>query len=78
MSANRASVSPMHGSQAALLKHFRYEQLPENLPAISKPRGELARQIVESTPNGGAELTAGLRHLLEAKDCFVRSALPTD
>lgn len=26
-------------------------------------------------PDGGPELAAGLRHLLEAKDCFVRAAL---
>jgi len=27
-------------------------------------------------PEDSPELTAGLRHLLEAKDCFVRASLP--
>lgn len=34
----------------------------------------LAVALIEQLPDG-PELTAGLRHLLEAKDCFVRAAL---
>lgn len=34
----------------------------------------LASYMIENLPDG-PELTAGLRHLLEAKDCFVRAAL---
>ena len=42
---------------------------------ISKPLGELAQLMDEVLPDG-AEKSAGLRKLLEAKDCFVRANLP--
>lgn len=58
-----------------LLRYFEYEHLPAALQAVSRPLGELARQMAESLPPG-PETTAGLRKLLEAKDCFVRAALP--
>lgn len=64
-----------HPSTAALLQYFDYEHLPENLQKVSKPVGDLARQMAEQVPTG-PELTTGLRKLLEAKDCFVRAALP--
>lgn len=56
------------------MKYFDYEHLPEKLQAVSKPIGDLARQMNETLPDG-AEKSAGLRKLLEAKDCLVRSAL---
>lgn len=59
----------------SLLRFFRYEHLPAQLQATSKPLGDLARLMDEALPDG-AEKTAGLRKLLEAKDCFVRAALP--
>lgn len=57
-----------------IMKHFAYEHLPEHLQAVSKPVGELARLMDAELPNG-PEKSAGLRKLLEAKDCLVRSAL---
>jgi hypothetical protein len=36
---------------------------------------QLADSIIEGIPQDGPELTAGLRKLLEAKDCFVRASL---
>lgn len=57
-----------------ILKYFAYEHLPENLQAISKPIGELAQQMNNVLPEG-PEKSAGLRKLLEAKDCFVRANL---
>jgi len=57
-----------------LLKYFRYEHLPERLQAVSKPCGELAEKMAAELPPC-AETTAGLRKLLEAKDCFVRAQL---
>ena len=60
---------------AALLRFFRYEHLPEALRPVSRPLCILAEQMaLELPPN--AELLAGLRKLLEAKDCFVRARLP--
>ena len=56
------------------MKYFDYEHLPEKLQAVSKPIGDVARQMNESLPDG-AEKCAGLRKLLEAKDCLVRAAL---
>lgn len=57
-----------------LLQFFAYEHLPSHLQAVSKPFGDLARQMVETLPSN-AERTAGLRKLLEAKDCAVRALL---
>lgn len=63
----------MHPNTEALLKFFVYEHLPEKLQEISRPFAELARTMAERLD--GPELTAGLRKLLEAKDCMVRAAL---
>ena len=57
-----------------ILKYFKYDHLPENLQAISKPIGELAEDMDLQLPSC-AEKSAGLRKLLEAKDCFVRASL---
>ena len=57
-----------------IMKYFAFEHLPPKLQEVSKPIGELAKAVDESLPDG-AEKSAGLRKLLEAKDCFVRSAL---
>ncbi len=65
----------MHPSIEALLKYFEYSHLPVHLQEISRPFGELARTLAERAPNN-PETTAGIRKLLEAKDCAVRAALP--
>ena len=57
-----------------IVKYFKYEHLPEHLQAVSKPLGELAKLMDDELPQG-AEKSAGLRKLLEAKDCFVRAKL---
>jgi len=56
------------------IKYFSYEHLPPKLQEISKPLGELAKLMEETLPDG-AEKSAGMRKLLEAKDCFVRAKL---
>ena len=48
--------------------------LPPRLAAISRDCQGLAVAMIRQLPDG-PELTAGLRKLLEAKDCFVRAAL---
>ena len=60
--------------ETPILKYFKYDHLPATLQAISKPFGDLAASIDASVPDG-AEKSAGLRKLLEAKDCIVRAAL---
>lgn len=58
-----------------LLKFFSYDHLPENqLRDVSKSCADLANKLVGELPSS-PETTAGLRKLLEAKDCFVRAAL---
>lgn len=57
-----------------LLQFFAYEHLPAHLQEISKPFGELAKQIVDTLPRN-PERTVALRKLLEAKDCAVRARL---
>jgi hypothetical protein len=66
----------MHPNTEALLRYFEYEHLPEHLQLVSQPCHELAHAMALGLD--GPELTAGLRKLLEAKDCFVRAALSGD
>lgn len=56
------------------IQYFSYEHLPPKLQEVSKPLGDLARLMEEMLPDG-PEKSAGMRKLLEAKDCFVRSML---
>lgn len=58
-----------------IMKYFSYDHLPAHLQEVSKPIGDLAMALYIALPDG-PEKTAGLRKLLEAKDCFVRAALP--
>lgn len=55
-------------------KYFVFEHLPAHLQGVSKPIAELAELMDKSLPDG-AEKSAGMRKLLEAKDCFVRAKL---
>ena len=64
----------MHPSVEHIMQYFKYDHLPENLQEVSKPVAELAKSMAKELP-GNPELTAGLRKLLEAKDCFVRAKL---
>jgi len=57
-----------------IVRFFAWEHLPPHLQAVSRPLGEFAEKMADMLPPS-AEATAGLRKLLEAKDCFVRAAL---
>jgi hypothetical protein len=57
------------------IKFFQYDHLPPALQEVCKPIVELANQMEATLPDG-PEKSAGMRKLLEAKDCFVRSVLP--
>ena len=57
-----------------ILKYFKYDHLPEDLKSISAAICKTANELDEKLPNS-AEKSAGLRKLLEAKDCFVRAKL---
>ena len=56
------------------IKYFAHAHLPAKLQAVSKPVGLLAELLEKQLPDG-PEKSAGMRKLLEAKDCFVRVAL---
>ncbi|HYT42024.1 MAG TPA: hypothetical protein VEP90_06740 [Methylomirabilota bacterium] len=57
-----------------MLQFFTYDHLPPHLQTVSKPFCELAHFIVTTYP-ANPERTAGLRKLLEAKDCVVRCSM---
>lgn len=61
--------------QDPILRFFHYSHLPPKLQEKSKYFCDLARIIIDNCPRN-AERTAGLRKLLEAKDCVVRAGLP--
>jgi hypothetical protein len=57
-----------------ILKFFAYSHLPDVLKQVSEPFGQLAEEMDNTLPDC-AEKSAGLRKLLEAKDCMVRARL---
>jgi hypothetical protein len=63
-----------HVSVQQVVQFFDYAHLPEHLQPVSAPCAALADAMLETLPDS-PELTAGLRKLLEAKDCFVRAAV---
>lgn len=70
-----SEFTPEQLAQDPILRYFHYAHLPPGLRDLSAACCELAHFIVNATDRS-AERTAGLRKLLEAKDCFVRAALP--
>lgn len=66
--------SDRHPGTVSIYRYFAYQHLPPHLQAISEPCHDLAAALIDALPDG-PELTAGLRKLLEAKDCFVRCAV---
>jgi hypothetical protein len=57
-----------------IIKYFEYAHLPTYLQSVSEPFCTLAKEI-DAAYKDGPEKSAGLRKLLEAKDCIVRAAL---
>lgn len=64
---------PMHPAVIEILSFFSYSHLPPHLQTISKPFHDIAAEMAENLT--GAEVTVGLRKLLEAKDCMVRASV---
>lgn len=63
-----------HPAVAGIMRWFEHGHLPARLAAVAAPCAGLAEELTRNLPDG-PELTAGLRKLLEAKDCFVRAEL---
>lgn len=53
---------------------FEYAHLPQPLQEVSAAFADLAEGLLDLVGDG-PELSAGLRKLLEAKDCTVRQAV---
>lgn len=68
--AVRASAGPEHPT----LRYFDYGHLPEPQAVVSQLFHDLAHEV-GGGKTAGPETSAGLRKLLEAKDCFVRASL---
>lgn len=66
-----------HPATQQIARWFDFAHLPEPLQEVSRRCEWLAALMIEELPDG-PELTTGLRKLLEAKDCFVRAALPEE
>lgn len=57
-----------------VMKYFKYDHLQGELQDVSKLVAVTAHAVNQCLPNG-PEKSAGLRKLLEAKDCFVRAMI---
>jgi hypothetical protein len=60
--------------KSGIIQHFQYDHLPDTLKVVSRPICDLAQEM-NAYLEPGAEKDAGLRKLLEAKDCLVRAIL---
>lgn len=60
-----------HPATEQLLSHFTYEHLGQPMQSTSKIICDAAHAAADGLEDG-PELSAGLRKLLEAKDCLVR------
>jgi len=72
---DRADQRLLAHPEEPILRYFAWQHLPQVLQDVSRGFGELALWMVDTLPRS-AERAAGLRKLLEAKDCAVRAALP--
>ncbi len=61
-------------STEQVVRWFDNEHQAADLQAVSGPYKELANTLLAQLPDS-PELTAGLRKLLESKDCAVRAAV---
>lgn len=59
-----------------ILQFFVVDHLSPPLQAVAGPFASLAFDLASRSTAHPAEVAAGLRHLLEAKDCAVRASLP--
>lgn len=70
-----ADYSNRHQGVQDLMRFFVWGHLRADLQDVSSECERLAHVVLEDVTEDSAELTTGLRKLLEAKDCFVRAKL---
>ncbi len=76
LSADEIALREELTKRYPILKFFSFAHLPAGpMRETSARHADLAFGMATEL-KGGAEVSAGLRKLLEAKDCFVRAALP--
>lgn len=63
-----------HPATVQIMRWFRYEHLRGSPAEVAMRLEDVAYSLVRDLPDS-PELTAGLRKLLEAKDCFVRAQI---
>jgi hypothetical protein len=69
-------IGGRHPAVRDLMRFLRPNpKLPPVLYSIAALIWDAALEVLADVPEDSAELTAGLRKLLEAKDCVVRAAL---
>lgn len=71
---NAAAEPEIWDPKREALRWFEYDHLPEDLQEVAHPIYDLAENLHEAL-GSSTEKSAGLRHLLEAKDAFVRAAI---
>lgn len=69
-----ADYETRHPAIREIMRWFDYDHLSGAPRTTAYSCSELAKAMVDETPDS-AELTAGLRKLLEARDCFVRASV---
>jgi hypothetical protein len=74
---HRPDLTDRHPGTRQVMQWFESANLPEPQQTVALYASHLADAMVRELADG-AELTAGLRKLLEAKDCFVRASLRAD
>lgn len=74
MDALAEAAQDRHPAVRDIAQWFTYAHLTGHAQLASQGCAELATAVLLTTPDS-PELTAGLRKLLEAKDCFVRAAI---
>lgn len=67
-------MAEQHPAVSHLLSFFEHGHLPRHLQEVAEQCATLAVEM-DAALDDGPEKTAGLRKLLEAKDCFVRQAV---
>lgn len=72
-----ADYETRHPAVREIMRWFEFDHLSGVARTTAFTCAQLAKEMVDETPDS-AELTAGLRKLLEAKDCFVRASIDND
>ena len=69
------NVENRHPSVKQIARWLDWEDIPFGRGrGIAKSLGELGQEVINMLPDD-PELVAGLRKLVEARDCFVRAAI---